>query len=375
MIIFLVIGGKAAGVKGSNIYCDNVYNSLLTSGHEIILYQFEKEFEKSGISDYNKSKEFWTNDIKKKFFDNNNKRHIDLFFSFIDSTVVEIELIKEISKSTYTINYTTNFHQFYLIEEISKYFHLTTYISLDAKKTFDQNEIKSYWMPMAANPSIYLPSKVKNSIVSFVGTSYGNRPYYLWRALQMGIEIDIYGPFWKQKSKFDRLLRNFVEPILYSFGDNKQKLNFLSRNTRRIIIETLNNEFKDKIHNELSDDEMVKVLAESEIIINFPESRYNHDYLNPNMLLGCNLRDFEVPMAGSLLFTQNNKELSYFYEVGTEVVAFENEYDLIDKIKYYTTNLNESREIARKGHLRAIKEHTWEKRFEKLFREIDIIQQ
>ena len=101
--------------------------------------------------------------------------------------------------------------------------------------------------------------------------------------------------------------------------------------------------------------------------MNFPESRINHDYFNAEVLFGCNHRDFEVTMSGALLMTQYSDELEHFFIDGKEVISFKNEFEMIDKIKYYMSNERESLKIATAGYERALKEHTWEKRFEDLF--------
>ena len=89
--------------------------------------------------------------------------------------------------------------------------------------------------------------------------------------------------------------------------------------------------------------------------------------MNPNVLLGVNLRDFEVTMSGGFLITQFNKELPYFFKDGLEVVTFKNEYELVDKIKYYLKNESERKQISEGGYRRALMQHTWKNRFEKLF--------
>ena len=116
-----------------------------------------------------------------------------------------------------------------------------------------------------------------------------------------------------------------------------------------------------------NDEEYVDILSRSKISLNFPESRKNHDYLNPEVTFGCNFRDFEIPLSMSLLLTQDSEELDYFYERDNEVITFGNEADMIDKASYYSNHHSEAEKIAKKGYERAIADHTWEKRFSKLF--------
>ena len=101
--------------------------------------------------------------------------------------------------------------------------------------------------------------------------------------------------------------------------------------------------------------------------LNFPEARNNHNFMDPNMIWGVNFRDFEAPMSGALLITQFSKELEHFYEDGKEVISFNNEHELLDKVNFYSRNKKSGEIIAQAGYERAIKDHTWESRFRDLF--------
>ena len=58
---------------------------------------------------------------------------------------------------------------------------------------------------------------------------------------------------------------------------------------------------------------------------------------------------------------------TFFYKDGEEVISFHNEHDLIDKCRFYSSNEESRVKIAESGYKRAIAEHTWENRFNKLF--------
>lgn len=79
-------------------------------------------------------------------------------------------------------------------------------------------------------------------------------------------------------------------------------------------------------------------------------------------------RDFEIPMARGFYLAQYNPELENFYELGKEIVCFKNMKDLAEKIHYFLAHPKEREWIAEMGWKRAINEHTWERRFEKIFR-------
>ena len=81
------------------------------------------------------------------------------------------------------------------------------------------------------------------------------------------------------------------------------------------------------------------------------------------------LRDFEVPMLGSFLLSEYSDDINDVYRVGMEIDVYKN-FDiehLAYKCLYWLKYEKEREEVARKGHLRAITDHTWTKRFNAIF--------
>ena len=132
-------------------------------------------------------------------------------------------------------------------------------------------------------------------------------------------------------------------------------------------------DYSESVHGPLTDSEYFGKLATSSVVVNFSESRFDHDFINPNVLLGCNLRDFETTMSGTFLCTQHSDELPLFFEEGKEVVSFKNEHELVDKLKFYTAHEPERNEIARAGYKRAVQDHTWQKRFQDFFISLNLV--
>jgi spore maturation protein CgeB len=78
-------------------------------------------------------------------------------------------------------------------------------------------------------------------------------------------------------------------------------------------------------------------------------------------------RDFEVPMSGGLYLTEHHEELERVYEVGKEIVTYAGQEDLVSKIRWLLSHPEEAERIRLAGRERALREHTWEMRFEKIF--------
>lgn len=90
------------------------------------------------------------------------------------------------------------------------------------------------------------------------------------------------------------------------------------------------------------------------------------DYLNGRIKRRVNLRVFEICMSGNFQLLQYTPCVEEYFEIDEEVVCWKNKSDLFNKILYYLENEDEREKIARSGHKRAIENHTWSKRFEKI---------
>lgn len=347
----------------NQLFKNNIYSSICSLGHEVHLVHFDQFVgslvNKSSLSKKQKLEEFIL-DQYKEF------GPFDYFLGFLDDLFVTPLLYKELKNEVFTINWSCNSHMFDVLHKnISPFVDLNTYISKNHKDLYDSVGAKSFWSPMAASDQIYKPMKIQDIDISFIGSAYGNRPYYLWRLLQYGVPLKIFGTGWKFENNLRNNLKLYIAPVLYNFYQRNNLLNNLDKIKRINIIKLISD--LTEVGLNVTDAEYPKVLARSRVSLNFPESRRNHDYLNPEVTFGCNFRDFEIPLSGSMLMTQDSDELDYFYERNKEVIGFGNETDMLEKAKYYSSHHLEAEKIAIKGYERAKAEHTWQNRFDDLF--------
>ena len=285
---------------------------------------------------------------------------------FLSDEQVTPDLYKELNNELFSINWSCNSHQFdALHKNISPFINLNTYIWKNHKTLYDSVGAKSYWLPMAANEALYKPSADQDISISFVGSAYGNRPYYIWRLLQSGVDLDLYGPGWEFNNTIPNLLRLYIAPILYNFNSNEKKLHYLDKSMRSFIQKQIMK--LTSVGGIPDDDQYSAILSRSLVSLNFPESRKDNLFLNHEVNFGCNFRDFEIPLSGSMLLTQDSDEFDFFYERNIEAVPFGNENDLVEKAKYFSNNKTAAKKIAKAGYERAINDHTWGRRFDQLF--------
>jgi spore maturation protein CgeB len=79
-----------------------------------------------------------------------------------------------------------------------------------------------------------------------------------------------------------------------------------------------------------------------------------------------NMRLFETTGVGALLLTEAAPNLADLFEPGKEVVTYEGEGDLLEKIEHYLRHDEERLEIAAAGQKRTLSEHTYRTRMAEL---------
>ena len=71
------------------------------------------------------------------------------------------------------------------------------------------------------------------------------------------------------------------------------------------------------------------------------------------------MRLFEATGAGSLLITDRKSNLGEYFEIGTEVLAYETFDEAADLVKWSLANEDKSSDIAIAGQKRTLKDHTY----------------
>ena len=202
--------------------------------------------------------------------------------------------------------------------DICRFFDLCWTSTQDALIKYCVEGARPIYLPEGANPEIHKPYNLEKTIdVSFVGQCYGNRKAVIHELIRHGIDVKVYGMGWPAGP--------------------------------------------------LDVEDMVKLYSRSRINLGFGGvAGYKETYC----LKG---RDFEIPMSGGLYLTEDNPELHGFFKPGEEILTYTSMNDLIQKIRYYLAHPAEAEAIRKKGYERSLQEHTWEKRFEKVFRLIGIL--
>jgi len=253
----------------------------------------------------------------------------DVIFTYLSGELISPETMRKLgSFGVPMINLALNDKESFIgkirngqatgMRDICRYFDLCWTSTEDALKKYCVEGALPIYLPEGANPEIHKPYDVERFIdVSFVGQCYGNRPALIQALKEHGIHVETFGYSWP--------------------------------------------------NGPLSTEDMVRMYSKSKINLGFGGVAGHQDTF---CLKG---RDFEIPMSGGLYITEHSNEIERVFEIGKDILTYRTFVELVEKIQYLLGHPDEAEDIRKAGHSRAISEHTWEMRFEKIFTLIGLI--
>jgi spore maturation protein CgeB len=177
----------------------------------------------------------------------------------------------------------------------------------------------SQWAADAATLLEPLPADECTFDVSFVGSSYGNRPRWIRELAARRVAVECFGHGWPRG------------PVAVR--------------------------------------DIARIVRSSRISLNFGDSGLQWQGIRLRRSRQIKARTFEVPGCGGFLLTETAQRLHDFFVPGAEIVEFADADDLACKVHYYLAHPDERDRIARAGHLRTRREHTYDARLRPLLDE------
>lgn len=86
---------------------------------------------------------------------------------------------------------------------------------------------------------------------------------------------------------------------------------------------------------------------------------------------GIPLRVFDILGAGGFLITNYQREIAECFEIGKDLVVYENMQDLKEKVGYYLAHEDERKEIARHGHDTVAKKFSIDAQVAKILKKVE----
>lgn len=346
--IFYAAPPRCLNVPGSRLWQSNLYLPLVDLGHDVVPFRYDVMPHYANLDP--------AQPAKRAFIERNRPKleaallreveaahresPIDVFFSYFYSACARPETIRAIgAMGIRTANWYCNAsYQFHLVEEIAPAYDCCLVPEAYRLEDYRRVGARPIYCQEAANPHVYKPYDVPAVYdVTFVGQAYGDRPETVRHLHDVGIDVRVWGPKW---DRFAPVRRD---------GNGR--------------------EVSDRRYGGvLSDAALIRMYSRSKINLGF--SNCGDTHLDAEPVKQIRLRDFEVPMSGGFYMVEAMQELEDFFEVGREIVCYTDTRDLVEKIRYYLRHDAEREAIRAAGHERCRRDHTWHRRFERVFAEM-----
>ena len=330
-------GDKSRGLSGDYYYFEEPLKHIVDT---VLTFDYMTVFQEQGKECMNKQ---LLNMIRMEVPD------LVLFVPYTDQFIPEV--IDEINKRTVTIGYF--FDDIWRAEYCGFWAEHFTYVT-----TSDINGVKR-WQDKGYNNFIYSPFGcnhrffVKKDLdkiydVSFIG---GRHPYRAWvvnRLRKAGVDVNAWGYGWPNgRLSFEAMVDVFNQSRINLNLSNNESWDF------RYIF-SLTRPVK----------ETLSVMKSTIRATTIKDAKIYEQ---------VKARHFEINACGGFQLSYYVEGLESHYHIGNEIAIYESVDALTDKVKYYLKNEDEREGIAQNGYMRALRDHTMEKRFQNIFRQLGLI--
>ncbi len=278
----------------------------------------------------------------------------------------------------------------YINDNIYAFCWEKSYLPYLEKLNFKKNK----YLPLACDPSLFKSNQQNRHTidVGFIGSSMGNN--FLNDIKRKFIWQDNFERL--SKTAAQKLLENHVPNIWnliqktaqnlhieIPFTDDRNRtwlcshvIHTASMISRKSIVKSLENfpfeifgdpkGWQDLIGNKFKvhpniDYRLGLCKAYQEIAINI-------NITSCQMPTAVNQRVFDVPMSGSFIINDNQKDMHDLFEIGKEAIVYNDPEDLKNKIKFYLASPHKREDISLNARKRILKEHTYLHRLDTITR-------
>lgn len=116
----------------------------------------------------------------------------------------------------------------------------------------------------------------------------------------------------------------------------------------------------------MNEQEQIDVIQRSIINLNYRSSCDHRSNSGAEMSWGLPERCYGVPARGGFMLSDYRRHAQDDFDLAREWASFEDFEDCIARIRYFLGNFAQTREIAEAAHARVMRDHTYEKRAERL---------
>ncbi len=228
-------------------------------------------------------------------------------------------------------------------------------------------KVKKYCRLLVGQIASPLPAKESLKCFDLIITSF---PHYVKTLRQMGIKSEYHKLAFEPRvlKKVGMQKRIYDVTFIGSFTPYHQKgTKILEKVAREVPIHIWGQglEFlsplsplRKNYHGEAWGLEMYKILAQSKIVLN--------RHIGVSGKYANNMRLYEATGMGAMLLTDYKNNLDDLFIVDRETVSYKNATQLLQKIRYYSKNINQRQKIAQNGQTKTLKVHNYSRRMKEL---------
>ena len=312
--------------RGISYEYNTYYAPLVSMGHDVVHFDFMSEMQKHGKSAMNQR----LLDMAK-----NERPDVVVFALYKDEFKVStLESLRQYTKTfcffqddTWRVDYTLAWGPHFDLFGTPDPFGVERYKARGIENAMH--------VPFGANEFVFKRQECEKEYdVSFVGVKHPYRDWIVKRLESEGIKVATFGRKWGSG-------RVTVEQMVDIFNKSKINLN---------------------LSNSISYD--IRYL--------FSSLRALHDFAkNRKRIEQQKARPFEVCGAGGFLLTYYVSGLEDYYCIGKEVAIYSSPDELVEQVKYYLEHEEKREKVALSGYEKTLNEHTFTKRFEAIFSELE----
>jgi spore maturation protein CgeB len=291
--------------------------------------------------------------------------------------------------------YCNSLYQFDLVAAVAAKADFAWHSEKNARPLYLSAGANPIWIQMGADPQTYrpIPDLPRLRSACFVGQRYADRDRLVAALIRASVPVELYGSGW---GTADESVRSALPEVptgetVYlgrkrlSPGSWQSYVQVARRNMRRgfipgILRSMRQIQYRRETRNLMPlfaanargrAEEISAVFARHEICLNF-SNVWDDGQAGTRLIPHVRLRDFEGPMCRTCYITGHTEEIAEFYEIGREIETYASSEELVDKVRFYLNHSAAAEKLREAGYRRAVTDHTWQQRFQELFRRIGV---
>jgi|SaaInlStandDraft_4_1057021.scaffolds.fasta_scaffold25540_2 spore maturation protein CgeB len=302
------------------------------------------------------------NGLQDKIIEFVNQEKPDIVFFILMRDEISIETIEVLSNNYLTVNWFCDdqwrFETFtkYVAPQLSYSITVDKYSLPLYKKIGCDNVILSQWATFDYITDIDFSNVQYKYDVSFVGGKNPIREWYIYELKKAGFKVSCFGYGWENGTvSYDEMKSIFLNSKINLNLSNSRTYDIRYRKFLRHLVYKLLLRPKLKTYIEL---------------LKIPW-RYILNSKSPKIYEQIKMRNFEIPGCGGFQLGHYAPTIEDYFIFGKEIAVFSNIDEMKKQVGYYLENDLERENIRTAGYHKA-ENHTYKKRFEKIFRTIGV---